>query len=60
MASNCWYVKSKTGNIIVLSNKYTTLLSQLNTLTGNVANIASIRNYYSGLKSSLAVASSND
>ena len=39
----------------MLSNNYTTLSSQLSTISGNVANIANIANYYSGLQSSLAV-----
>jgi len=38
-----------------LNNNYSTLLSQLTTITGNVSNIADIANFYSGLQTSLAV-----
>ena len=52
-------LNSNTSNITVLSNSYDTLLSQLTTISWNVANntpnIANIANYYSGLQSSLAV-----
>jgi len=48
-------LNSNTSNITILSNSYSTALSQLTAISGNVANIASIANYYSGLQSSLAV-----
>ena len=48
-------LNSNTSDITVLSNNYTTLLLQLSTISGNVANIANIANYHSGLQSSLPV-----
>jgi len=48
-------LNSNTSNITVLSNNYSTVLSQSTVTSGNVANIASIANYYSGLQWSLAV-----
>ena len=48
-------LNSNTSNITVSSNSCGTLLSQLTTILGNVANIASIAHYQSGLQSSLAV-----
>ena len=44
-----------TSHITMKSNNYTTLSSQLWIISWNVANIAAIANYYSGLQSSLAV-----
>ena len=43
------------SGVTSLNDSYTTMLSQITTISGNAANIANIANYYSGIQSSLAV-----